>query len=324
MNGAPAGAGMNGAPAGAGMMQVLWAAGARNWPRWEGPLRAALAGLPVDLVTDAPADSADVLIYAPVPDAPTDFRPFVRARAVLSLWAGVERIVGNPTLTQPLCRMVDPGLTQGMVEYVVGHVMRAHLGMDDLRQDGVWQPRVPPLATERAVTVLGLGELGAAAARALAGLGFRVHGWARRPHSLDGVICHHGPDGLIDALRVAEVLVTLLPATPDTIDLMNADRLALLPRGASVINPGRGVLIDDAALLAALDSGQVGRATLDVFRTEPLPPAHPFWSHPRVLVTPHIAAETRPDSAARVVAENIRRLLAGAPLLYQVDRGAGY
>lgn len=305
-------------------MQVLWAAGARSWPIWEGPLRRALAGQPVTLSTDCPPAQADALIYAPAGDAPVDFSPYTRCRAVLSLWAGVERIVGNPTLTQPLCRMVDPGLTQGMVEYVVGHVMRAHLGMDDLPQNGVWAPRVPPLASERVVTVLGLGMLGAAAAQALAGLGFQVHGWSRRAQALDGITCHHGPQGLEAALSRAQVLITLLPATPATENLLDAHRLALLPRGAAIINPGRGSLIDDAALLAALDSGQVGRATLDVFRTEPLPRDHPFWDHPRVFVTPHIAAETRPDSAARVVAENLRRLRTGEPLLHLVDRSAGY
>lgn len=307
-----------------GQMQVLWAAGARGWHVWQGALERALAGLPVRLTTDCAPGEADVLIYAPVSDAPVDFSPFTRCRAVLSLWAGVERIVGNATLTQPLCRMVDPGLTQGMVEYVVGHVMRAHLGMDNLPQDGTWAPQVPPLAAERSVTVLGLGALGAACAQALTGLGFQVHGWARRARDVPGVTCLHGDAGLAEALRRAEILITLLPATAQTESLLDSARLALLPRGAAVINPGRGTLIDDAALLAALDSGHVGRATLDVFRVEPLPRDHPYWAHPRVFVTPHVAAETRPDTAALVVAENIRRLASGEPLLHQVDRGAGY
>jgi glyoxylate/hydroxypyruvate reductase len=125
-------------------------------------------------------------------------------------------------------------------------------------------------------------------------------------------------------LARAEILVLLLPATPSTDGLIDAARLARLPRGARLINPGRGTLIDDAALLAALDEGRVGHATLDVFREEPLPPEHPYWAHPRVTVTPHIAAETRPATAAAVIAENIARVEAGEPLLHRVDRTLGY
>jgi glyoxylate/hydroxypyruvate reductase len=172
--------------------------------------------------------------------------------------------------------------------------------------------------------MLGLGALGAACAGALAVLGFPVLGWSRRPKQVPAVACHHGEDGLAAVLGRAQIVVTLLPATPETENLLDARRLALLPMGATLINPGRGTLIDDAALLAALDSGRIGRATLDVFRTEPLPADHPFWAHPRVTVTPHIAAETRPESAARVVAENLRRLVAGEPILHPVDRSAGY
>jgi len=310
------------------MLRVLFAGGAARWPQWEGPLRRAIAaaGVAAELVTDAAPDRVDAIVYAPAGDTPPDFTLFVRCKAVLSLWAGVERIVANPTLTQPLCRMVDPGLTQGMVEYVAGHVLRAHLGLDAVlaAQGGRWHPVVPPLATDRPVAVLGLGELGAACARALAGLGFPVLGWSRRPKSVPGIDARHGPDGLAQVLGRAQIVVTLLPATPETENLLNARTLALLPMGATIINPGRGTLIDDDALLAALASGRVGQATLDVFRSEPLPPDHPFWAHPKVTVTPHIAAETRPDSAARVIAENLRRLAADEPLLHLVDRAAGY
>lgn len=309
-------------------MQVLFAAGATRWPHWEAPLRAALdaAGVAAELVLEAPPDSVEAIIYAPGGDTPPDFTRFTACRLVQSLWAGVERIVTNPTLTQPLARMVDPGLTQGMVEYVAGHALRAHLGIDAVlaAQAGRWHQVVPPLASERPVAVLGLGELGAACARALAGLGFPVMGWSRRPRDVAGVDCHHGDEGLARVLARAQVVVTLLPATPQTENLLDARRLALLPEGAWVINPGRGTLIDDAALLDALGAGRVGHAVLDVFRTEPLPHDHPFWAHPRVTVTPHIAAETRPVSAARVVAENLRRLGSDEPLLYLVDRTAGY
>jgi len=172
--------------------------------------------------------------------------------------------------------------------------------------------------------VLGLGELGRACARSLARIGFNVTGWSRSAHDVDGIRCLSGPETLASALNEAEICVLLLPLTPETENLMDAARLAALPRGAIVLNPGRGPLVDDDALLAALDAGQIGHATLDVFRQEPLPPEHPFWAHDRVTVTPHIASETRPSSSARVIAENIRRGEAGEPFLHLVDRGLGY
>lgn len=307
---------------------ILFAAGARNWPEWQAPLETALrdAGVDARLVQSAPPEAVDFMIYAPGGDTPADFTPYTNCKAVLSLWAGVERIVGNETLTQPLCRMVDPGLTQGMVEYVVGHAMRFHLGLDAVlqAQNGVWKQVIPPLASERPLAMLGLGALGAACGRALSGLGFPVLGWSRRPKELAGIECHHGAAGLAEVLSRAQIVVTLLPATADTENLLDAAALARLPKGAAIINPGRGTLIDDAALLAALESGQIGHATLDVFRIEPLPADHPYWAHPRVTVTPHIAADTRASSAAKVIAENVRRGLAGEPLLHLVDRGAGY
>jgi len=255
-----------------------------------------------------------------------DFAPFTRAKAVLNLWAGVEDVVGNPTLQIPLARMVDHGLTQGMMEWVAGHVLRHHLGMDAhiLGQDGFWRKDIPPLAQDRHVTVLGLGELGQTCAEALRGLGFAVTGWSRSAKDIPGIICRSGEAGLHAALQEAEILVLLLPLTAQTENLLNTRTLALLPRGAVIVNPGRGPLIDDVALLAALDAGRIGHATLDVFRVEPLPPTHPYWAHPRVTVTPHIASETRPVTASQVIAENIRRAETGEPLLHLVDRDRGY
>lgn len=313
------------------MTTILFAGRADQWPVYERELPRALkaagvAAQVVDRVGD-PGD-ADFIVYAP--NGPiSDFTPYVNARAVLSLWAGVEKIVGNTTLTQPLTRMVDPGLSEGMQDYITGHVLRFHLGTHTLarQQDGTWRnaTSVPPLARERRVGILGKGALGMVCARALAGLGFPVSVWGRTPgQDRDGIASLHGPDGLRQLLGQSDIIVGLLPNTPQTADLLNAERLAKLPRGACIINAGRGELIDDHALLAALDSGQVGGATLDVFKSEPLPPDHPYWSHPKVLVTPHIAAETRPASASDVIAENIRRSLAGEPLLHLVDREAGY
>jgi glyoxylate/hydroxypyruvate reductase A len=234
--------------------------------------------------------------------------------------------VDNPTITQPLCRMVEPGLVEGMVEWVTGHTLRHHLDIDfDLsHQDGTWTRHIPPLARNRTVGILGLGELGAACASALAALNFRVLGWSRGEKAIDGVICHSGSAGLRQVLEQSQILILLLPLTPLTRNVLDAEALAHMPRGAVILNPGRGPLIDDDALLAALDSGRIGRATLDVFRVEPLPPDHPYWAHPHVTVTPHIASETRADTAARVIAENVRRGEAGEPFVHLVNRSAGY
>lgn len=306
---------------------ILFAARSESWSRYQTPLTRALdrTGLAYDLRPDFDPEQVDYIVYAPNSSV-QDFSAYPRLKAVLNLWAGVEDVVGNPTLKVPLARMVDHGLTEGMVEWVTGHVLRHHLGMDKhiTGQDGVWRTDVPPLAQDRRVTVLGLGELGQACATSLATLGFAVSGWSRSPKTIAQVTTHHGDAGLAAVLEQAEILVLLLPDTPATANILNPQTLAGLPRGAVVINPGRGTLIDDAALLAALDSGQVSHATLDVFRTEPLPADHPFWAHPGVTVTPHIASATRESSASEVIAENIRRGETGAPFLHLVDRERGY
>ena len=310
------------------MPKILFAAVYERWESYETPLRKALAeaGLAdAELCLEADPADVDYIVYAPNSEV-QDFTPYTRLKAVLNLWAGVEDVVGNPTLHVPLTRMVDPGLKEGMVEWVTGHVLRHHLGMDRhiLGQDGVWHEGAPPLARDRRVTILGLGELGTACAEALVALNFRVSGWARREKSIAGVDCHAGTAGLDRALMGAEIVVLLLPDTAETKGVINAQSLALLAPGAALLNPGRGPLIDDAALIAALDAGALGHATLDTFRVEPLPAGHPFWAHPKITVTPHIASETRPGSAARVIAENIRRGEAGLPLLHVVDRATGY
>lgn len=309
------------------MINVLFAALDQRWQEYELPLKAAFrdAGLNTDLRRDFPAEDVDYIVYAP--NSPLqDFRPYTRTKAVLNLWAGVEAIVGNQTLTQPLARMVDAGLTDGMVEWVTGHVLRHHLGMDAHIHglNGEWRNEAPPLAQDRTVAVLGLGALGEACARMLAALKFNVLGWSRREKKIDGITCLSGENGLVSALAQAQIVVLLLPLTAQTENMLNAKTLAHLPTGAVILNPGRGGLIDDDALLAALDAGEIGHATLDVFRIEPLPTEHRYWSHPRVTVTPHIASETRAPSASRVIAENIRRGEAGEPFLHLVDRKLGY
>lgn len=308
-------------------LNILFAGRPDRWNEYENPLNDALTGKGVKahLDTDIPPEKVDYIIYAP--NGPVqDFTAYTRAKAVLSLWAGVEKIVDNPTLRVPLARMVDEGLAKGMMEWVTGHVLRHHLGMDVdiLNRDATWAPRTPPLAHERPVTILGLGELGRTCAEALVGLGFDVTGWSRSPKSVNGVRCLSGNDGLRESLHGAEIVVLLLPFTPETENTLNAETLGLLARGAVIINPGRGPLIDDDALLNALDNGQISHATLDVFRVEPLPKEHPFWAHEQVTVTPHIAAETRAATTAKIIAENVRRSESGEPILYLVDRKNGY
>ncbi|WP_281823814.1 2-hydroxyacid dehydrogenase [Jannaschia rubra] len=307
------------------MTRVLFAAKPKTWAEYRAPLTAALAetGVTAEIVTlDDATDPATVdwIVYAPN-SALQDFVPYTALKGCLCLWAGIEDVEGNRTLTAPLTRMVDTNLTRGMVEWVTGHVLRHHLGMDAhvVNPDRRWDGTPPPVATDRPVAVLGLGVLGAACARNLAELGFPVTGWSRRPKEIPGVRSVTGDDGLRDALSGARIVVLLTPHTRSTENLMNARTLGWMQRSAVLLNPGRGALIDDEALLAALD-GHLGHATLDTFRVEPLPQDHPFWSHPRVTVTPHIASATRPASAARVIADNIRRGEAGMPMRHVVDR----
>ncbi|MYM56993.1 2-hydroxyacid dehydrogenase [Thalassovita mangrovi] len=308
-------------------VNVLFAHNEAQWEIYKDPLEQAIRAVGVDAVLsrDMPPEEVDYIVYAPSSWL-QDFTPYTRAKAVLNLWAGVEAITGNETLKIPLARMVDFGLKQGMMEWVTGHVLRHHLYIDFYlhHQDGDWLPKVPPLARDRRVTILGLGELGSACAEALAGLGFPVSGWSRSPKQIDGITCHHGDEGLKQALKKADILVLLLPFTAATENVLNAESIGWMPEGAVVINPGRGQLIDDEALLNALGTGQIGHATLDVFRVEPLPADHRYWGHPSVTVTPHIASETRPDTASEVIAENIRRGEAGEPFLHLVDRDLGY
>jgi glyoxylate/hydroxypyruvate reductase A len=309
------------------MIKVLFAATDARWPEYQQPLTDAFAtaGLDVDLARDHAPKDVDYIVYAPNGGL-LDFSPYTNCRGVLGLWAGVETIVENPTLTQPLARMVDNSLTQGMVEWVAGHVLRLHLGMDThiLNQDGIWREAFPPLAKDRSVVVFGLGALGAACAQALSGLGFPVSGWSRSPKQIKGIECLSGEDGFDAALRRADIAVLLVPLTPETTGLIDSDALTKMPKGAMIVNPARGPVIDDDALLAALDDGHIAQATLDVFATEPLPADHPYWAHPHVTVTPHIASTTRPDTASEMIARNIVRDQSGQPMLNLVDRTLGY
>ena len=288
----------------------------------------ARAGRPLRVVPDAAPEEVDYLVWN-VDSGVTDFTPYRRLRAILNTWAGVEGVVGRVRWPEhvPLVRMVEPGMNEGMAEYFAAHTLRYHLDIDRAQAQsaaGLWQKWEPPLARDRTVGILGLGALGTAAAAMLGPIGFRLLGWSRTAKQLPGVDCRHGAEGLDAVLAGAEILILVLPLTPATENLLNERTLALLPRGACLINAGRGALIDDDALLAALAAGRVRHATLDVFREEPLPEGHPFWRHPGITVTPHIAALTRPGTAAEAIVAQIGRDLDCLALQHVVDPARGY
>jgi glyoxylate/hydroxypyruvate reductase len=265
------------------------------------------------------------LVWKPPPGA---LQGLPNLKAILSLGAGVDGFLKDDTLPDvPLCRMVDPSMTTSMSEYVLLAVLRHHRRFDRFeraRAERRWAFELPKPAPARTVGILGLGVLGGDAARTLAARGFRVLGWSRTPKSIEGVICLSGEDGLSTVAAESEILVCLLPATPDTKGILNADLLGRLPEGACLVNAARGHHLVEEDLLAALDSGRLEAATLDVFHQEPLPPDHPFWNDPRILITPHVASYSLPSTGADQVAENIRRALDGRPLLHVVDRSRGY
>ena len=268
----------------------------------------------------------DYIVYAPNGKV-QDFRPYRNVKLIQSTWAGVDWALRNQTLTQPLARMVDPSLTQGMVEYVVGHTLYHHLQSDLYfnAPAGEWYNNTPPpLASERVIGILGLGVLGQACAKALGSIGFQVIGWSRRAKQIANLGCYDGAQGLHTVLSRAEILILLLPATPQTERIINAQSIGKMRKGSMIINPGRGDLIDDTALLSALDKNHISAASLDTFKHEPLPKDHPYWTHPKVKVTPHIASSSRAETAAIIAAENIARSVQGETPYFLVNLTKGY
>jgi len=311
-------------------INVLFSANERSWPEYRDCLKSNFKKFKLNVELKQHFDDptlVDYIIYAPTGNF-NDFSIFPNVKAVLSLWAGVESIVSNPTLTQPLCRMVDEGLTNGMVEYILAHTLRYHLGLDQqiLQQDGVWRhdTMITPLAKKCHVGIVGLGCLGLACAKNLRQINFSVSGWSRREKSIKGIDCYSGEVGLNHVLQNSDILILLLPLTNATRNILNANTLSKVKKGVKIINAGRGALIDDIALVSAIDKGQVAAATLDVFTSEPLPSNHIFWQHKQITVTPHIAADTRPETASINVAENISRSEKNLGLLNLVDRFQGY
>lgn len=253
---------------------------------------------------------------------------FPNLELLISSGAGVDHLdLSKLPPGLPVARMVETGIVDGMVEYVSMAVLGLHRDLIDYvaqQRDEIWkQIRVRPASTRR-VGVLGLGMLGEASCRMLTHFGFQVAGWSRSRREIAGVTCFAGSEELPAFLARTDILVCLLPLTDETRGMLNAELFAQLPKGAKLVNTGRGGHLDQDALLAALDSGQISAAWLDVTAPEPLPKGHLLWSHPRVLVTPHIASMTQPETAVEVVLENLRRHHAGEPLIGLVDRKRGY
>jgi glyoxylate/hydroxypyruvate reductase A len=309
-------------------MAILYADDPADAAAWASAIRALDPGVDLRFWPDSgPTAEIDFAIVGG--KAPGDLRGFANLRAIQSTWAGVNHLLAdsNLPLDRPLARMVDQGLTVSMTEFVVLHVLDSAREGPRLRaaQRARQWLDVDPVAPHTVkVAILGLGTLGADAGTRLAGLGFAVRGWSRSRKEIAGIESFAGEDGLEKCLTGAHILVCLLPLTDDTRGILNAATFAPLARGAILVHAARGAHLVEGDLLAALQSGQVARAVLDVFATEPLPSDHPFWGHPRVTVTPHVAAITRPGTGAADIVENYRRALAGERLINQVDRAKGY
>ena len=250
-------------------------------------------------------------------------------KLIVSLGMGVDHLLADDRLPEgvPIVRIMDDGLIGQMSEYAIFWALRHHRDIDkyaESQRARKWKPLDFVDTLHRRVGVMGLGTIGQDTARKFAALGFPTAGWSRTQKTLPGIETFHGADGFTRFLAQSDILVDVLPLTRETRGILNAKAFAALPRGALFINMARGGHVVDADLLAALYSGHLAGAVLDVFNTEPLPADHPYWTHPKVTVTPHIAGATNPRTASPGVIENIKRLHAGQPLIHTVDPKTGY
>jgi glyoxylate/hydroxypyruvate reductase A len=309
-------------------MVVVFYSDADDPGPWREALTQAIAEL--DFRVWPEAGNLEEIDYALVWRPPPGMlKQFPRLKAILSLGAGVDHIFLDPHLPRhlPVTRMVDAGLAAQMTEYALYAVLHFHRAMDryaEQQRRGEWRMLAAVPAHERTVGVMGLGVLGADFARKAAALGFRVRGWSRSPKAIPGVESFHGEPGLDAFLAGTHILANFLPLTPQTGRILDARLFDRLPQGAYLINIARGAHVVEDDLLRALDSGRLAGAMLDVFVREPLPPGHPFWKHPRVVVTPHIAAQAIASLMVEQVVDNIRRIERGEVPTGLVDVERGY
>jgi glyoxylate/hydroxypyruvate reductase A len=313
-------------------MSLLLAMSGWHIEDWRGRFKALLPEMPI-VTLGEPFDRRAVHYVASWKHPPGSLTGLPNLAAIFSLGAGVDFLFADEKLPEaPIARVVDPDLTTRMSEYVVLHCLmylrQQHRYMRQ-QQAKLWEDdRDQPAARALRVGIMGLGELGLDAAKKLKVIGFDVAGWSRSPKSVEGLATFSGEDGMRDLLARTDILVSLLPLTPDTRGLINAELLSGLAQdgrlGPFLINAGRGGLQVEADILAALDAGTLKGATLDVFETEPLPSDSPLWTHPLVTVTPHNAAMSEPEAIATLIAQQIRRLEAGEPLQHVVDPTRGY
>ena len=309
-------------------MSILLASTVGPAARWIEPLRAALPG--EDFRTDPDAgDLSDVDIALFAKKGPGLYARLPNLRLIIALQAGIDNLLDDPELPPdiPIARAGRPEGDQMIAEYVLLHVLRHHRNMPYFlanQRAGIWDKPDVLDAGERRVGFLGLGNIAMPCATLVRDVGFQVAAWTRNPKAVPGIDNFHGAEGLAPFLARCEIVVNVLPLTQVTENILSARTFAMLPKGAAVINIGRGQHVVDDDLIAALDSGHLAAATLDVYRTEPLPTKHPFWTHPGITMMPHTARKSRPEHVAPQVADNIRRLRAGDPLLQLVDRSAGY
>ena len=309
-------------------MALLFRSSVDSEARWKLQLARLMPEIEVRIWPEFgdPADIDYALVWRPEPGL---LASLPNLKLILSLGAGVDHLLTDPHLPRgvPIVRLVDPYMTDAMSEYVLFQVLRLHrqdLAYRAQQESGIWLELDQKNAAERAVGILGFGELGQDAARKLKGLGFDIALWGRRQRTVEGLRGYAGSAGLPALLGRSEILVCLLPLTAETEGILNAGTFAMLPKGAALINAARGGHLVEEDLLAALASGRLSAAVLDVFRDEPLPPGHSFWHHPRIIVTPHVAAATHPPTAAPIILDTIRRFEGGRPLLNQVDPAQGY
>jgi glyoxylate/hydroxypyruvate reductase A len=293
---------------------------------WRDALAAALPEARIVLWPGQVAAPDYALVWKPPPELFAQVRP---VKAICNIGAGVDALLAVPTLPAdvPVLRLEDAGMAAQMAEYATLAVLAAYREQHAyaLRQrEGQWAPRSRIPKANFGVGILGFGLLGRAVAAALEPFGFPLAGWSRGRKAVPGVASFAGEGELSAFLARSRVLICLLPSTPDTRDLLDRERLAQLPAGAHVVNVARGDIVVDADLVALLDTGHLAGATLDVFSTEPLPPGHPFWHHPRIALTPHVSAVTSIDESVAQIAAKIRQLERGEPVTGVVDRARGY